>query len=144
MGVWVFSNYVKNENGIVSAVNDINGPRVDELIFLGDLVYIEELREALFDMAGKEIDLSFFQKPYAPDYGDETNKNVSFKPSEVLECIDQIKVALENNGERIIREYKISGKSESIQSLVISELENLRGQSVYAMHNNYELQITLS
>jgi hypothetical protein len=109
MGVWVFPNLVKRENGIVKIVKNESAPKAKQIFYLNDLIFLRYLRNSLIELANESIDLSFFTKHNDYSYGDEENINISFTPNEVLNCIDTIEKVFLEKGDKFIMPYKYNG-----------------------------------
>ncbi|MEZ4906069.1 MAG: hypothetical protein R2771_00070 [Saprospiraceae bacterium] len=109
MSVWVVPNFVIKENGIVKKVEDKEAPNVNQIYFLNDLIFLDELKRSLFQIAGGEFDLSFFTKPNDSDYGNNDNINLGLTPDDVLKCIKTIRTAFEKHEKDFIRPYEYEG-----------------------------------
>ena len=124
MSVLALPNLVIKENGIVKKVEDKEAPNANQINFLNDLIFLDELKNSLFEIAGGEFDLNFFTKPNDSDYGNKENINLSFTPEEVIECIETIRTSFENHENSFIRPYEYEGvfdKSGKKLNMVFAE-----------------------
>ncbi|WP_040288173.1 hypothetical protein, partial [Bizionia argentinensis] len=109
MGVYVLPTIVKKENNKVSEVREDGMPESNSINALNDLIFLDELKDSLIEIADKELDLSFFTKPNDSSYGNQENVNISFNPKEVLKNINLIKDAFNKRENEFIRPYTYLG-----------------------------------
>lgn len=109
MGVYVSPTIVKKENEKVIEVKEDGMPQSNPIYALNDLIFLDELKKSLLEIADNELDLSFFTKPNDYSYGNSENINISFSPEEVLKCLNIIKKAFLEREEDFIRPFIYEG-----------------------------------
>ena len=109
MGVYVSPTIVKKENEKVIEVKEDGMPQSNPIYALNDLMFLDELKNSLLEIADKELDLSFFTKPNDSSYGNTANVNTSFSPEEVLKCLNIIRDAFQERENEFIRPFTYEG-----------------------------------
>jgi hypothetical protein len=109
MGVYVSPTIVRKENGKVTEVKEEGMPQSNPIYALNDLIFLDELKNSLLEIADKDLDLSFFTKPNDYSYGNTANVNTSFSPEEVLKCLKIIRTAFQERENEFVRPISYDG-----------------------------------
>ncbi len=109
MGVYVTANIVQRVNEEVISVKEEAMPESKPIYFLNDLIFLDDLKSSLLKITSADLDLSFFTKLNAETYGNLENKNTSFSPKAVINCINTIRKGFEINGDKFIRTITYEG-----------------------------------
>ncbi|MEM1326126.1 MAG: hypothetical protein AAGI23_09245 [Bacteroidota bacterium] len=114
MGVWVYPNIVKKENGIVYVVKEVGVPKSQQLLDLVDFATDIDLLKSFHSLTTSKVDFSFFEQANDWDYSlDEVKKNLSFQPVEVLELLEQIETTFKESGHKFIRPFNYKGVEDA-------------------------------
>ena len=71
MGVWVYPNIVAKVNGKIEVVENDDMPKGNQIYQLNDLMFLDTMKNSLFEISEEELDLSFFTKPNSSAYGND-------------------------------------------------------------------------
>ena len=113
MGVYVSPAVVKRVNDKVSEVKQEGMPISNPIYALNDLIFLDELKNSLLEIADKDLDLSFFTKPNDYSYGNSENINSSFTPTQVLNCVSKIRTAFKEKENEFVRPILYEGIFDS-------------------------------
>lgn len=129
MGVWMFPHFcIKTDNG-VELLKSPEVPETNQMHYLTDLFFLEDLRKSLLDMASDSLNIDFFINPNSSDYGDEKFKNICHSPELVRKTIESIRELFATKEDKFKKPYKYQGvvdsKGEKLKNAVYTPLEQV-------------------